>query len=183
MENGYEGASVGEIARQANASKQTLYSRYPTKAKLFMAVMGGRCEGIFERIVTILESNEPAAIVLESFALELLDSQLKKRKDWQRLVRTIISGVEKFPELADMFWEIGPARAHKALSAFIAERVRKGELQANNPEEMAHVFLALCLGRYVLQDLLGVSPAPSTKNKRTYIREGVRVFLAAYAQR
>ena len=55
IENGYEGASVGEIARRANASKQTLYSRYPTKAELFLAVMSGRCERCFARISGILD--------------------------------------------------------------------------------------------------------------------------------
>ena len=43
MREGYEGASVDEIARDAGVSKATLYSYFPDKQHLFLAVLQSEC--------------------------------------------------------------------------------------------------------------------------------------------
>src|SRR3954470_6342003 len=40
LANGFEGASVDEIAQTARAGKPTIYARFPSKAALFAAVIG-----------------------------------------------------------------------------------------------------------------------------------------------
>ena len=40
FEKGYGRANTSEIARRAKTSKQTLYSLFPTKADLFVGVIG-----------------------------------------------------------------------------------------------------------------------------------------------
>ncbi len=44
--HGFEGASITEIAKRANSSKPTFYSRFPTKEKLFVAVLERRMNRI-----------------------------------------------------------------------------------------------------------------------------------------
>lgn len=178
MEKGYEGASVGEIASRANASKQTLYSRYPTKAELFTAVMSRRCEEGLIRFTDILQSNVSVADVLKSFAEELIRSSLDQR--WTRLLRTIIGTAETFPELGQTFWRIGPERALEIISQFLAERMKKHELRKDDPLEAAHLFLTMCSGRFWLRDLLGIHPRVTPTEVEQYTREVVQIFLSIY---
>ena len=96
------------------------------------------------------------------------------------MLRTIIAAVETFPGLANLFWEIGPARVHRTLSAFLAERQRSGELRKTDPDEAAHVFLALCAGRYWLSTVLGSGPEVTPAAAEGYARKAVQVFLTAY---
>ena len=44
LTDGFEGASVDEIARAANVSKATLYSYFPDKRLLFMEVATTECQ-------------------------------------------------------------------------------------------------------------------------------------------
>jgi TetR/AcrR family transcriptional repressor of mexJK operon len=43
LREGFEGASVDEIARDAGVSKATLYSYFPDKQHLFLAVLETEC--------------------------------------------------------------------------------------------------------------------------------------------
>ena len=145
-ERGYESATVGEITRRAHASKQTLYSRFPTKADLFTAVMKRRSEAGFARVTTLVQSPEPIDRVLGDYAIELFLPFVNQ--DVLRLLRTIISASEMFPDVGRAFWRIGPERAHEMLVDLLRDRMAKGELRQDDPGEAAHLFLAMCSGRY-----------------------------------
>ena len=43
MRDGFEGANVDDIARAAGVSKATLYSYFPDKSHMFMAVLTNEC--------------------------------------------------------------------------------------------------------------------------------------------
>jgi TetR/AcrR family transcriptional regulator of autoinduction and epiphytic fitness len=50
ISEGFSAASTNEIARRANSSKTTFYSRFPTKEQLFLAVIERRVTGIFQQV-------------------------------------------------------------------------------------------------------------------------------------
>jgi AcrR family transcriptional regulator len=50
VSEGFSAASTNEIARRANSSKTTFYSRFPTKEQLFLAVIERRMTGIFRQV-------------------------------------------------------------------------------------------------------------------------------------
>lgn len=178
MERGYAGASVAEIAQRANASKQTLYSRYRSKADLFTAVMNQRCEDAMVRVTDILESERPIARVLTSFAMELMAPSLKK--DWPRMLRTIVASVETFPELGHTFWDAGPERAYEMISRYLEKRMRSGDLRKADSHEAARLFFAMCNGRYWLRDLLGIQPQATEAEVEAYTKRIVKIFLSIY---
>jgi TetR/AcrR family transcriptional regulator, mexJK operon transcriptional repressor len=179
MERGYEGASVREIASRANASKETIYSRFPSKAALFSAVMNRRCEQSFSRLADILHAERPIGQILTSFALELITPSLDLQ--WKRLLRTIIGAAETFPEVGQTFWRIGPERAHLMIADCLSDRMKKGELRKGDASKAAHLFLAMCTGRYWLHDVLGIRPQITKAEAEIYIKEVVPLFLSIYA--
>jgi TetR/AcrR family transcriptional regulator, mexJK operon transcriptional repressor len=179
-ERGYEGTSVGAIAERAGASKQTLYVRYPSKAEIFKAVMQRRSEAAHMNFSDILSLDKPVAEVLEVFGLEILHKILED--PGRRLLRTLISAVDSFPELATAFWESGVKRGKRILSDYIREQVRLGRLHIHDPEIAAQLFMSFCVGRYLLLGQLNINPFPSERAKNSYIKEAVRVFLTAYGE-
>lgn len=179
LEMGYEGASVEEIARRANSSKQTLYSRYPSKADLFCAVIRRRSEAAFQVLADVTHSNEPVDKVLSRYAAILIFPLLDKAA--LRLLRVVIASAEAFPEVARGFWEVGPTRVHRILADFLRERMTRGELRRGDPMEAAYLFTALCTGRFWSQGLMGIRPGPSRSEVEAYTERLVRGFLGLYS--
>lgn len=179
MEKGYEGTSVGEIAHRANASKQTLYSRYPTKAELFIAVLNRRCEAGFLRAAEILHPDRPITEALTRFAAELIKPVVND--DWMRLHRTVIGAAGTFPEVGRMFWNNGPERAHQMMSNFILDRMNRGELRKEDPDEAAQLFLAMCAGRLWSRRLFGICAREAEAEVERYINQAAQMFLSIYA--
>lgn len=67
--------------------------------------------------------------------------------DTTTLQRTISLDAGKFPELARIFYELGPARMIAALSCYLEEQVAQGKLRKLDPESAAPVGGARRMGR------------------------------------
>src|SRR5258708_16326718 len=68
ISEGFSAASTNEIARRANSSKTTFYSRFPTKEHLFLAVIERRMTGIFRQVAASLPEEPPIQDTLPTFA-------------------------------------------------------------------------------------------------------------------
>lgn len=179
FEKGYAHATVSDIARRAGASKQTIYSRFPTKADLFTAVMRRRSEAGFARVTSLVQSTDPIHRLLTGYAVELLAPFV--HQEALRLLRTIIGAAEAFPNVGRSFWVIGPVRAHQMLADLLRDRMAKGELREHDPDAAAHLFLAMCSGRYWYRTLVDVRPRVTSAEAEAYAGEVVHAFLAIYA--
>jgi len=179
LENGFDGASVDEIARRANASKQTLYSRYPTKAELFSAVMKRRSEAGFAILSDIGHSDKPIREVLETYANILIFPLIDR--DTLRFLRAIIATAETFPDLAKSFWNMGPKRVYEMVPELLSDRMKKGELRRDDPVQAAYLFISMCTGRFWSQGLFAVRPRVSKAEVDEYIQSVVQSFLAIYS--
>ena len=179
LEKGYQGASVGEIAARASASKETIYSRYPTKKDLFIAVMRRRAEAGFQILSDFLHSNKPIGGALRSYA-EILIFPLVDNETL-RLLRAIIGNAETLPEPAEAFWATGPTRVYQMVAEMMQVRMESGELRKADPAQAMHLFVALCTGRFWSQGLLAIRPGVTKAEIKRYIDDVVRAFLAIYA--
>ena len=54
MAEGFEGASVDEIAKAAGVSKATLYSYFPDKRLLFVEVVRAQCDRMADRAIELI---------------------------------------------------------------------------------------------------------------------------------
>jgi AcrR family transcriptional regulator len=180
LEKGYAGSSVSQIARHAHASKESFYSRYPTKEDLFRAVIRRQTDRMAEQMNALFLSDAPTAVTLTSFGEGLLEQLMAD--ETITLQRTISLDVDKFPELARIFWEVGPARMIAALSHYLEDQVTQGKLRKLNPESAALHFMGLINSETMLKVTLGVAPKPSKDVQHRRVKSAVDVFLRGYAE-
>jgi TetR/AcrR family transcriptional repressor of mexJK operon len=180
LNKGFAGSSVTEIARQARASKESFYSRFPTKEDLFRAVIRRQTDHMSEKMSALFVSDAPTAVTLTSFGEGFLARFMAD--DTITLQRTISLDGTKFPELGRMFYELGPARMVGALSRYLEQQVSQGKLRALDSEGAAHHFLGLIISETMLKVTLGVMPKPGKELQRRIVKSAVDVFLHGYAK-
>ena len=179
IEHGFEGASTNEIARRANCSKTTLYARYPTKEKLFLAVLERRMELILSGFATTLQPEAPIEQTLKEYGIHLL--QLALSENQRGMVRVVNMESSRFPDLGKRFYELGPGRGVAILASYMEEQIKRQRLIKENPQIMAEHLMSLITGGYVRWTLLGLPDNISLKEKKQRVSAAVEMFLRAYS--
>ena len=176
---GFSAASTNEIARRANSSKTTFYSRFPTKEQLFLAVLERRMTSIFERMAGTLPEEPPVGRTLHNFGLALIHDALSRNQI--ALARVVSMEADKFPEVAKRFYELGPRRVEVTLAAYFANQVERGRLVKEDTHAMAQHFISLLTGGSVRWYMLGFVPSSLSKNAlQKHLNGAIDVFLRAY---
>jgi TetR/AcrR family transcriptional regulator, mexJK operon transcriptional repressor len=179
---GFAAASTNVIARRSNSSKTTFYSRFPTKEHLFVAVIEHRLNKIFADMSTRLPVEPALEETLFEFGLRLLNQALSQKQI--ALVRVIAMEADRFPQLGQKFFELGPKRGLAILAEYLALQSERGHLEKENPKSMAESFIALLVGGPVLWYILGLqSSLPSGPKQQEHLREVIRLFLRLYRKR
>ena len=153
LESGFAGAKMNVIAKKAGASIETLYTRYPTKAHLFAALIERKASRLASAIGPLSPDLEPHA-ALTHYALEVIGMMAKP--DTRQLHRIVIAESIEVPELGTMFWEAGPGRGFKMVGAYLHEQDRKGILNVPSADRSAGLLLAMLVGGLVLRSTLGL---------------------------
>jgi TetR/AcrR family transcriptional regulator, mexJK operon transcriptional repressor len=180
LQEGFDRASVGAIARLAGASKETLYSRFSTKEELFEAVISRKTEILLQKFSRVLVQKQSIEKVLEEYALNLLDFMLLP--EMQRLNRTLIAAAPQFPELAAEFWRLCPEREQNQLADYLDTQIASGVLVPFDSRKVAELFFSLCLGQFLLHAHMLVRKIPNIKERKLHIRVAVHMFMAAYGK-
>jgi len=115
MANGFEGASVDDIAREAGVSKATLYNYFPDKRLLFMEVAKLECRKIASQAIETMDFTQPVADVLLDGARHMID--FITSDFGQRVFRICVAESERFPNVGREFFECGPAVVREQLQA------------------------------------------------------------------
>ncbi|MEO0939432.1 MAG: TetR/AcrR family transcriptional regulator [Pseudomonadota bacterium] len=178
MADGFERASVDEIARVAGVSKATLYAYVPDKRVLFMEVLRAECARQTKHVVELIDDAAPPRAVLgfagRSF-LRFLTSRLG-----QQIFRICLTEAEHFPEIGRVFHESGPQVMRAEMAAYFAEAEARGELQIDDYALAADQFGEMCKADIWLRCIFGVTEAPSEAEVDRVIDGAVDTFMARY---
>jgi AcrR family transcriptional regulator len=181
LRDGFDGASIGDIVRAAGVSKGTVYAYFPSKEKLFEAMMVEDRRKQAESLFTIDENDRDVAGVLrrlgESFVVMLYAPQSLE------LLRIVIAASAKFPSIGKSFFEEGPSCGTRRLGSYIERMTGLGVLHAAQPELAARQFLDLCKTGIHLRLLLGDREPPGHEEIERTLDSAVKVFLAAYGRK
>ncbi len=175
LEQGFKGASMSEIARRAGASKQTLYARYPSKSSLFAALMERKSSTLFEAIGP-LNQERSLRETLVHFGSELLAMILAE--DARSLHRLVIAECLEFPELGELFWEMGPGRCRAMLADYLRTQ---STVLYHDPDQATDALLGLLVGSAALRVNLRL-PTPIVKSqaqRTSWVHFAVDIFLQA----
>jgi AcrR family transcriptional regulator len=179
LSDGFSAASTNEIARRANSSKTTFYSRFPTKEHLFLAVIDRRINGIFQQVAGSLPEERPIEEALQKFGSALI--RLALSKEQIALIRVVSMEAARFPELSKRFYELGPKRAEETLAAYFRKQVETGRLLNEDTRQMAQHFVSLVTGGPVRWFVLGFDPISMSKNAiHKHLDSAVLMFMRAY---
>ncbi|MEM7717954.1 MAG: TetR/AcrR family transcriptional regulator [Pseudomonadota bacterium] len=178
LRDGFEGASVDDIARAAGVSKATLYSYFPDKRLLFIEVAKIECQAQSDAAVEQVEAIQDARIALAKAAKHM--TRFFMSDVGLQVHRIIVGESQRFPELGREFYESGPARVHTTLRAFLQRAVDAGQMQIEDIDLAADQFPELCKAGLHLKMLLGLRDAPTDEEINRVIDGAVDVFFARY---
>jgi TetR/AcrR family transcriptional regulator, mexJK operon transcriptional repressor len=178
-EDGYEGASMSRIAARAGVSKGTLYNHFESKADLFAAYVESECSRKLAYVFdAAAESRDDPASVLGSIGMRMLEMVLSPTG--LTIYRMVVSEAGKFPELAETFYEAGPARSIRHMACWLREQTKAGRLSVQDPEFAAEQFFALCQTRLALRRKLQMQDEPGPGAVRRVVDAAVAMFLRTY---
>lgn len=178
MADGYEGASVDAIAREAGVSKATLYSYFPDKKVLFMEVAKAECGAQIDAASDIMDDDAGPAAVLHDAARRMMDMVLSEFG--QSIFRMCVSESDRFPELGREFFRTGPAVFHGRMRAFLDNAVRRGDMAIDDTDLAAHQFIELCHAKLFTEMVFGIRDTVEDSEKERVIDGAVATFLARY---
>lgn len=181
LAEGFDRASLDQIAQRAGVSKQTIYSHFADKQALFLAI----CSELTEKLTIPLrrpasETGDLRAILLrlgeDALAMMLHPASLD-------LHRLIVGAASRFPELGQAAYEAGAGRMIMELSTLLAQRSRSGDglsrpLARTEADRLAEQFIGMLRGFHQVRGLLGIAPVPEAE-RRTYVAACVDLLLRA----
>lgn len=176
--DGYEGASMADIARAAQVSKGTLYNYFPSKEALFAAFVKDNCGQLLREIFGGMQDDAPIEAELARIGRTMMTMMLSPRG--LAMFRVVVMEAMKFPDLARNFVEAGPQTLVRNMAAWISRRIEAGELNAADPHFAAEQFFALTQTRLVQRARLEADFRAQPEEIEQVVAGAVQVFLAAY---
>lgn len=178
LSDGFEGASVDDIAKAAGVSKATLYSYFPDKRFLFMQVAKTECARQAEHATETINMDAPVGQVLHDIAIEMVDfitSQFGKR-----IFRICVGESDRFPELGREFYESGPMLIRNRLVGFFHKAAENGELDIIDFELAAEQFHELCKADLFPRMVFNMTDEFTPAEKLRVVNGAVEMFMARY---
>lgn len=178
LAEGYEGANVDDIAREAGVSKATLYSYFPDKRLLFMEVAKAECQRQADSAMQLVQPGLPPRDLLLFGArqiVEFFNSPMSLS-----IFRMCVAEAERFPELGREFYRTGPMMGRNLLADYLKCATEDGVLRVDQPELAADQFAELCKAGIFTQRLFGVAEEMSAEWCETVAQSAVDMFLARY---
>lgn len=179
LRDGFEGASVDDIAKAANVSKATLYSYFSDKRQLFTEVVTTECDRMSSDIIDQLDESLPIRdrlLLAAKGAARLMVSDFA-----QRMFRICLAERDRFPELSEAYYKCGPLNGHHQIIYQFQKSVEAGELKIDDLETAAWQFAELCKARVFVLANFGVQTEFTDAEIDTIATAAVDTFLARYA--
>jgi TetR/AcrR family transcriptional regulator, mexJK operon transcriptional repressor len=178
LRDGYERASVDDIAREAGVSKATLYAYFPDKRLLFLEIASAECRRQADEAGASLDFSRPIAEILRAAAEKIV--AFLASDFGLRIYRIAVAESESFPALAQEFYLSGPKLVQDRIAECLRSATERGELVIPDIPFAAAQFAQLCKAE--LQDRLIFSPTPACTpaDKARVVSGAVEMFMARY---
>jgi TetR/AcrR family transcriptional regulator, mexJK operon transcriptional repressor len=174
MERGFEGTSIDAVAEAASIGKATLYARYKDKGELFAAVLQRQ----IDRWLAMNETGEQAmtgriedvllARARRTVAVALTPEAIA-------INRIVIAEATRFPNLAKLVHQQGWQRSNAAVAAVLDGFAKNGQIEVEDTDVAADLFLSLVIGRQTRLAMLGIETDPAQIDQR--VQAAVELFL------
>ncbi|MBR0868846.1 TetR/AcrR family transcriptional regulator [Bradyrhizobium tropiciagri] len=178
---GFAVTSMADVACRAGVSTKTLYRLIPTKLALFESTVTDRMDHFVSIVSLGACDGRDIAAALEAALLScaelILDAEVIA------LQRIILAESDKFPDIAEMFYEKAMQRTLGALAAWLGTQQRRGRITVDNAQAAAGMLLGMLVFQPQRDVMYGRRPAPSRQELEVRAKACAALFLSGAATR
>jgi AcrR family transcriptional regulator len=174
LERGYAGASIDAIVERAGGSKATVYALFGNKEGLLTALVAQGAESLAASVDAL-----PAGASLEENLRAIGRNYLHLILQPKRvaLYRLVAGESGRCPHLGDIFYRTGPQAVTTRVAEFLRAAAARGQLEATDPEQLAHFFVHALRGDHHNRVLFNPTRMPTPQEIGHHIDFVVRTFL------
>lgn len=177
LELGFDGASMGEIARKAGVSKGTLYVYFADKNSLFCAIV--EQETLAQGMLAFDFSPErDVGATLRAFGTAYIQIICTPRG--ASAIRTVMAIAERMPDTGRHYYERVIANTIARFAGYLAQQVDAGALAIPDCSLAAAQFMQACQATLFLPFIFQATEPPSPERIAAVVDSATRMFLAAY---
>ena len=177
LDLGFDGASMGEIARAAGVSKGTLYVYFTDKNALFEAIVEE--ENLEQgKLIFNFDPERDVTTTLMEFGRAYI--QILCRPGGGSAIRTVMAIAERMPDVGRRFYDNVIAVTIGRLAGYLEARARLGDVAIDDFRLASAQFLQMCQATLFQPFIFQAAPAPSPERIEEVIASATRMFLAAY---
>jgi AcrR family transcriptional regulator len=177
MDLGFDGASMGEIARAAGVSKGTLYVYFADKNRLFEAIVEE--ESLEQgKLAFNFDPARDVTTTLMEFGQAYI--QVLCRPGGGSAIRTVMAIAERMPDVGRRFYDNVIAVTIGRVATYLEARARLGEVAIDDFQLAAAQFMQMCQATLFQPFIFQAAPMPSPERIEQVIASATRTFLAAY---
>jgi len=178
LAQGFDAASMNDIARAAGVSKGTLYVYFENKEVLFEAIVEEECDAQAEGIFDLDPDDHDVGAVLTRLGIAYVKFLCRTEK--ASAIRTVIAIADRMPEVGRRFYESGPETGIARLADYLTAQVQSGVLAVDDCKIAAAQFMESSHAMLFKPIVFNFAPAPSQEQVERSVGIAVKVFLAAY---
>lgn len=176
--NGYAGTTMSSIASKVGGSKTTLWSYFPSKEDLFAAIVDDIVDHYGQVLSIDLPVDRPVPEVLRNFGNVLMTKITST--PLLSLYRLVVGEADRFPHLAETFYERGPRRGKARAAAWVAEKMARGELRMGDPMRAVNQFAGLCQSGVYQFALLGMEEGRGLDRLAADVEDAIDTLYRAW---
>ena len=158
LAQGFDAASMNDIARAAGVSKGTLYVYFDNKEQLFQAIVQEECLFHAETTFNLDPDNHDVEGTLTRVGVAYVDFLCQPEK--ASALRTVVAIADRMPEIGKRFYESGPAAGIAHLAVYIDAQVKAGVLKVEDSEIAAAQFMESTHAMLFKPIVFNFAPAP-----------------------
>jgi AcrR family transcriptional regulator len=181
LAQGFDAASMNDIARTAGVSKGTLYVYFTNKEQLFQAIVREECLAHAESVFDLNPADHDVEAVLTRLGVMYIAFLTMPAK--ASALRTVIAIADRMPEIGKVFYETGPAFGIARVASYLRAQTEAGVLAVEDYEVAAAQFLESCQATLFKPVLFNFAPAPEKRQIDHVVGIAVKTLLAAYRVR
>jgi AcrR family transcriptional regulator len=177
LDLGFDGASMGEIARAAGVSKGTLYVYFADKCRLFESIVEEEKIAQSKSAVNF-DPGRDVDTTLPEFGRAYIS--VLCRPGGGSAIRTVMAIAERMPEVGSRFYTNVIAMTVDRFATYLEARARLGELVIDDYQLAAWQFMQMCQATLFQAFIFQAKPSPSPDQIAKVVDSATRVFFAAY---
>jgi AcrR family transcriptional regulator len=177
LDLGFDGASMGEIARTAGVSKGTLYVYFADKNRLFEAIV--EQESLEQGKLSFnFDPNRDVPTTLRDFGRAYI--QLLCRPGGGSAIRTVMAIAERMPDVGRRYYANVLEKTINSLASYLEAHVAAKDVVIDDCQLAASQFMMMCQASLFLPFIFQAAPPPSPERITQVVESATQMFLAAY---